>query len=78
VPWEGQPRLARRLAGVGVAEAPAGGGECGDPGGGQKERPEDMGCGLALGIPDLQVLGGAAVDLVAVERMMVRAQGSLR
>jgi len=37
-----------------------------------------MGCGLALGIPDLQVLGGAAVDLVAVERMMVRAQGSLR
>ena len=72
----GQQGLAGRLVGGGVAEAPAGVGQRGDPGGGgQQQRPEDLGRGLALVVLELevglQVLGGEAMDLVAVEGMIV-------
>jgi hypothetical protein len=79
----GQQCLARRLVAGGVFQALAGIGQRGDPsGGGQQQRPEDVGGGLALVVPELevglQVLCGESVDLVAVEGMMVRAHGSLR
>jgi hypothetical protein len=61
----------------------AGVGQRGDPGGGgEQERPEDLGRGPALVVLEvqvsLQVLGGDAMDLVAVEDMMGWAQSSLR
>ena len=79
----GQQRLACGLVGGGVAEALAGVGQRGDPGGGgQQERPEDLGRGLALVVLELevglQVLSGEAMDLVAVEDTMGWAHGSLR
>jgi hypothetical protein len=79
----GQEGLAHRLVGGGVAEALAGVGQRGDPGrGGQQQRPKDLSRGLALVVLELQmglqVLGGEAVDLVAVEDTMGWAHGSLR
>ena len=53
----GQQGLAGRLVGGGVVEALAGVGERGDPGGGgQQERPEDLGRGLPLVVLELEVL----------------------
>jgi hypothetical protein len=78
-----QQRLAGRLVRGGVAEPPAGVGERGDAGGGgQQQRPEDRCRGLPLVVLELevglQVRGGGAMDLVAVERMILWAHGSLR
>ena len=55
----------------------------GDPGGGgQQEGPEDLGRHFALVVLELevglQVLGGEAMDVVAVEDTMGWAHGSLR
>ena len=79
----GPQRLARRLVGGDMVEAPAGIGQRGDAGGGgQQQRPEDPGRGLLLVVLELQVrlqvLGGEAVDMVAVEDTMGWAHGSLR
>jgi len=79
----GQQGLAGRLVGGRVSEPMAGVGERGDPGGGgQQERPEDGGRGLALVALELQVglqvFRSGAMDLVAVEGMILRAHGSLR
>jgi hypothetical protein len=78
----GQERLARRLIGGGVVEAPARVGQRGDPsGGGEQQRPEDLGRGLALVVLELQVrlqvLDGEAMDVAAVEDTMGWAHGSL-
>ncbi len=79
----GKQRLACGLVGGAVAEASTGVGQRGDPGrGGQEQGPEGLGRGLALVVAELkmglQVLGGGAVDLPAVEGMILRAHGSLR
>ncbi len=79
----GQEGLACRLVGGGVAEASAGVGQRGDAGGGgQQQRPEGTGRRLALVVLELevglQVFGGGAMDLVAVEDMILWAHGSLR
>src|ERR1019366_6537591 len=71
----GQQRLASRLVGGGVAEALAGVGQRGDAGGGgQQERPEDLGRDLAFVVLELevglQVLGGELVESLAVEDTM--------
>jgi hypothetical protein len=78
----GQQRLACGLVGGGIAQRLASVGQRGDPSGGEQERPEDLGRGPALVVLEvqvsLQVLGGDAMDLVAVEDMMGWAQSSLR
>src|ERR1019366_1004477 len=79
----GQQRLASRLVGGGVAEALAGVGQRSDAGGGgQQERPEDLGRDLAFVVLELEVglevLDGEAMDVVAVEDTMGWAHGSLR
>ena len=78
----GQERLACRLVGGDVVQTLAGIGQRRDPrGGGQQQRPEDLGRGLALVVLELQVglkvFGGEAMDLLAVEDTMGWAHGSL-
>ena len=79
----GEERLACRLVGGAVAEPLAGVGQRGDAGGGgQQERPEDVGRDLAFVVLELemvlQVFGGETMDVLAVEDTMGWAHGSLR
>jgi hypothetical protein len=79
----GDEGFADRLLGGELVESPARGVDRGDPGGGdQEDGPEGRGRDLPLVGAERDVLlketGGGLMDLLAVQRTMVWAHGSLR